>query len=644
MKRFLWFVFPMIAIGSSVFAQTQIGYIKTRGRLDSEGALIPGERLADASVTVRGRNSVNSDRNGAFRIQLSGPTYYLQSVQKQGYVLSDPDVLSRQYAYSKDPMVLVMETPGSQTDDRLAAERKIRRTLQRQLQKKEDDLERLKEERRLSDEEYRQRLRNLFDEQDENEQLISDMAERYSRIDYDQLDEFNRRVSALILDGRLTEADSLIQTRGTMEARLRLLRQHQSGIATEEAEIARYKGEVYRRKEMVAYSRDDLAQDCFNLSEICKLQHTFDSAAYYLALRVSLDTTNVAWKREIGHFLLDYQSRFEEALAYYEGALKTVLETKGENDQMVAVLHDDIGTVLQEMGEYQQARKHYELSLSILDKQVIPDVQTKSEIVLDLCSLDMELGENIVALSLAQELLTAVSEQTDLDQSIIANTLTAIGILYGYLGEDRKNLEYQQAAMAIWLRQYGENTPRVATAYSNLGIGYCNVDGGYEQGMEYLNKALAIRIGIFGEEHPKVANVYNNIGFASANHRDLEGALAAHLKALAIKQAIYGDVHPSVALTYNNLGSTYFGLQDYECALEYHRKALDIRKRVLEPESYNIGVSLYNAGTTLEKLGRISEARSYVAEALHIFEKTLPAQHSLISTAQKKLDTLTAGD
>jgi hypothetical protein len=107
--------------------------VKTKGRLGNNGSVIAGTRLPGATVSVKGGNSVVSGSNGTFSLAIPSSYYSLQNVQKQGYVLTDPDMLSNQYAYSKNPLVLVLETLEQQTDDRLSAERKIRRTLQRQL-------------------------------------------------------------------------------------------------------------------------------------------------------------------------------------------------------------------------------------------------------------------------------------------------------------------------------------------------------------------------------------------------------------------------------------------------------------------------------------------------------------------------------
>ena len=236
MKRFLTLSLCII-MSMMATAQTQQGYVKTKGRLSNNGSVIAGQRLSGASVTLKGGNTVLSKQNGTFSFPVPAQTYYLQNVQKQGYLLTDPDILSKQYAYSSNPLVLVLETPDQQADDKLDAEKKIRRTLQHQLQEKEDEIESLKEQQKLTEEEYRKQLQELYAQQESNEKLISEMADRYSRMDFDEVDEFNRRISQFILDGKLTKADSLLNTKGDINSRAAILRQHQEANAHEEQEI-----------------------------------------------------------------------------------------------------------------------------------------------------------------------------------------------------------------------------------------------------------------------------------------------------------------------------------------------------------------------------------------------------------------------
>ena len=57
--------------------------------------------------------------------------------------------------------------------DKLASERKIRRTLQKRLTEKEDEIEALKEQQKITEEQYQKQLQALYQSQENNEKLIS---------------------------------------------------------------------------------------------------------------------------------------------------------------------------------------------------------------------------------------------------------------------------------------------------------------------------------------------------------------------------------------------------------------------------------------------------------------------------------------
>ena len=147
----------LLSLSLASFAQTQQGYVKTKGRLGNNGTVIAGARLQGTIVTIKGGNAVLSGNNGTFSLSVPNNNYYLQNVQKQGYVLTDPDVLSKQYTYSKNPLVLVLEDKDQQMADRRAIERKISSSLYAQLQKRNDELEALKEQHKITEEKYRER-------------------------------------------------------------------------------------------------------------------------------------------------------------------------------------------------------------------------------------------------------------------------------------------------------------------------------------------------------------------------------------------------------------------------------------------------------------------------------------------------------
>ena len=60
-------------------AQTQQGFVKTKGRIDAQGKLIPGQGLKGAVISVQGRSAVlvNQD-NGAFSFSVTAPQFRLR--------------------------------------------------------------------------------------------------------------------------------------------------------------------------------------------------------------------------------------------------------------------------------------------------------------------------------------------------------------------------------------------------------------------------------------------------------------------------------------------------------------------------------------------------------------------------------------
>ena len=96
----------------------------------------------------------------------------------------------------------------------------MRNTLFDQLKKREEEIEALKAQNKLTEDEYQERLRQLYDNQLNSQKLVKKMAERYVSTDYDQLDEFNRQVQMYIEDGELQKADSLLNTKGSMDKRI----------------------------------------------------------------------------------------------------------------------------------------------------------------------------------------------------------------------------------------------------------------------------------------------------------------------------------------------------------------------------------------------------------------------------------------
>ena len=598
MKKAILIPFALImGIALQAQTQTQQGYVKTKGRM-IDGRLVPGQGLKGASVSIKGRTAVlvNAD-DGVFSFPVTESQFRVDSVRKKGYQLVDLDALGKTYRYSANPIYLVMETPDQQLQDQLAAERKIRRTLTRQLHEREDELDSLKKQQRISEEEYREALQKLYEDTDQNEQLVKDMVERYSKIDYDQLSEFDKQISEYILNGELTKADSMLRTKGDINERVALYKQHEAINAKEQAELTERQEQLEQSQALAIQERDDLANDCYRKFEIFKMQHENDSAAYYIELRAELDTTNVEWLNEAGIFLFRYKANIPKSLSYFQLALRQNNLVSEEGDAWKGTIYNNIGLV------YSQGLDNYEKALEYYEKALVLEEKT--------------FGEN---------------------HPDMAGYLNNIGTVFYHQGDFEKALEYFNNALSI-----SEVLPEDrGTIYNNIGSIYYSKYNDFEKGLEYLNKGLFIKENTLGATHPDVADSYNIIGSFFYDQHDFDKALEYLFKALSIREAVLGENHPDVANSCNNIAATYRAQYNFEKAWLYYQKALNITENTTGKHSLDIASYYGNIGTLFFAQGNYEQALEYTNQSLSIRNIFLNESHPDLALCYDQLGNIYA--
>ena len=489
----------------AISAQTQQGFVKTKGRLGSNVQVIHGTPLSGVMVTVKGRNSVVSGQDGKFLLVIPDNNYYLQSVQKKDYVLVDPDVLSKQYFQSKNQLVLVLEDKAQQEADRRAVERKISGNLYAQLQKRNDELEALKEQHKITEEKYHEMLEQLNRDQDDNEKIIKDMVERYSKIDFDQIDEFNRRVSDCIINGRLMEADSLLRTKGDINIRIRELNRHHNANKQKRTELER--SEASEKK-----NRDDIAQDCYSKFEIFKMRHQNDSAAYYIQLHADLDCTNVDWQNETGLFVQNYLANYELARFYYLRALHAATgytrlpmeEFLQQNPRKTENCWNNLGYLEEQLGDIDKSIMAYIMARTlwekVLDKKSIEYVR----LLTNMGVAYKKKGDYSAAKNLYYEALDSLMSHPGYYEETIT-LCNNLGSLY-LVDDVDKALNMFQMAQEQQEKYFGDSTPNLAVTYGNIAI--CKLkQKNIKEALEYAEKANRILTKLYGRNHPISKNI-----------------------------------------------------------------------------------------------------------------------------------------
>ena len=610
MNKILTLLFFLLATTFAFAQTTQTGYVKTKGRMDSKGNLIPGTRIGGVAIQLTGGHSTVADANGDFTLTAPDKKFYLSDVQKQGYVLTDPDMLKKQYACSSNPLVISMETKEKLADDQLAAERKLRRQLQKQLQQKEEEIDALKEENKITEEEYRQALQKLYADQESNEKLVSEMAKRYAEIDYDLLDEFYRQVSFSIENGDLVKADSLLRSRGDVSQQIKDAQKKAQALNEE-------KEKMQQAEAVLAADIEELGRRCYGFYEKFAAQYKNDSAAYYLELRANLDTTNVGWQLEAGKFIQEYLADYNKGLTYYQRALRQALAQNGEKHHDVAICYNSIGTIYVDMGDYKKGIEFYQKALAIQQSvygENNPDVAQSYH---DMGMGYSYLGEYKRAMEYYQKALDLRKSVCGESHPDVMDSYLNFGAFYAEQGEFESALDYFQKALSIGQTVYGEEHPEVAPIYHNIGLVYSNF-GNYDQALEYIQKCLAILKSVYGEEHPDVANTYISIAVVYYDQQEYLQALEYYSKVLAIRKSILGEHHPDVAQTYVNMGLAYSCIGEDNLALECHRKALAIQLPLLGENHRDVASAYTGIGFAYLNLRDYVQSLEYNQKALSI--------------------------
>lgn len=584
-------------------AQVQHGYVKTKGRIDNIGNTIAGKRLPGTTIKVDGHYIV-SHESGNFSFPVSKNTFNVLSIRKNNYILYDRDQL-RTYGYSSNPLIFVLEKPEDHNDDKLIAQQKISRTLRKQLAQRENEIERLKEEGRISRQEYQRLYNELYNDDRKNQQIVEAMAEEYASLDFDQLDDANRMIKTLILNGELQKADSLINTKGRIEARIASLETLKEVNQKEERTLKERENKLNKSKAVERQTLEDIAEDCLNKHNLYKLQCLFDSALYYIQLRANLDTLNIDWQLDASYFCHMYSLDFKLASFYGNRALSNSLLQYGRESSItakcycnladletnvdsifmfydkaysiysitkdssaVATIYNNLGDTYRTLGDYSNANIYLTRAYELYN-EINGNNNWKSAITLGNIGLVyMRQGNKKKAIEVYNKAINILNNVPDNEQKYLAEASIYIKKGSTYIDENNEEaIDYFQKALLIYKKIYPYNHPLIGEALHHIGAAYYKL-GLIDDAINYFKESL--------DYHAEELLGHNNLGVIYLDRKEFNLAIEHFTIALEIAESTYGLKHIDVALVYENLGNAYHEQDQEPLALAFYEKALQI--------------------------------------------------------------------
>ena len=652
MKRFYWLMMlTVMSVAMTAQTVTQQGVVKTRGRMVN-GKHVQGKGLSGATVQVKGRSAVVSQQNGNFSFPIPSQTFLVQSVTKQGYQLVDADDTKKAYKHSDNPLYLVMETPEQQMDDQLEAEERISKTLREQLKKSRMEIQRLKDEQRITEEEYRQRLAQLMEDQKNNQTLIADMAKEYAQMDYDQMDDQKRRISDAILNGRLTEAKSLLRSKGDMKSRDAEITRRQQAEAQRKAEIAQEQQNLAQSEAGTQRLLDDFASDCYEYYRTYCLENKHDSAAYYIELRAHRDTTNAEWQFDAAYYF-DKQNQFHQAESFYAQALKLYRRRAQQDPQAyepdVARTLNNLAALYNNTQRFTDSEAMYKEALEIRrrlaqqDPQAYePDVAMTLNNLAGLYSRTQRFTESEAMYKEALEIRRRLAQQhPQAYEPDVAGALNNLAALYYNTQRFAESEAMYKEALEIY-RRLAQQHPQayesgVAMTLNNLALLYSDTqrftesEAMYEEALEIYRRLAQQNPQAY---EPYVAGTLNNLAILYSDTQRFTESEAMYKEALEIRRRLAQQhpqaYEPNVAGTLNGLALLYSRTQRFTESEAMHKEALEIRRRLAQqnPQAYepDVAATLNNLANLYYNTQRFTEGEAMYKEALEIYRRL--AQHN----------------
>lgn len=645
-----------------------------------EGKHIPGKGLPGTVVSVKDKGKFLVQReDGEIFFPVPSDGFCLDSVNKKGYVLMDYDFIGKQFKLSDETLYIVMETPSQILEDKVMAMQTISNSLQKRFNQKVKELNELREQNRITIELYNEAMQELYSNQGNNQNLIMEMAEQYSKIDYDQLDEFYKKISEYILNGELDKADSLLNNRGDLKSEIAELKRLENANNTEEKEIKIREENLSKSKGVAKFKKDDIAKRCYKKYEIFRLQYQNDSAAFYLKTRADLDTANINWALDLGLYLTAYTNYYNESLLYcnralniaksesnlslmakcyntlgltyhkmedyatsyqyHSQAVETGIKATGENHPEVAQWYNNLGSVYISQGQYQQAFASCEKALEILLKSPQKDYIGIGMAYANIGNIYYEMMDYSNAIEYFKKSLESLHNIYGDDYHHIATIYNNLGACYMEQHDYKTAFEYKNKALDINKRVLGEFHPNVASCYSGIGLVH-QYQGNNSSAVTYYNKALDILQGIYGKYHRDISTIYGNIGAIEESQGRYNSAIAYYNRALEISLKILGEQHIAIADIYKKIANIFYIQNYYNLAITYYTKALNIYAECLGEKSSSVIDCYFFIGHIYEKQGYYSISLSHTFKILDIVLDTFGENHTYTATCYSTLGIL----
>ncbi|MBM4131887.1 tetratricopeptide repeat protein, partial [bacterium] len=262
------------------------------------------------------------------------------------------------------------------------------------------------------------------------------------------------------------------------------------------------------------------------------------------------------------------------------------------DDPRVARDHYTLAGLLRRLGEFDDARGHYQAALDIRER----------------------IGEPI---DLAASLTGLANLEYD------RNRLPEAAALY-------------RRALALTAATTGDDSPRYAAHLSGLALVHWRL-GQVDSACVKLERVVEIQRRELAPDDLDLAWSLSTLSRLYLDGVDLPRARELAEESLAVQERALGPDHTDVAETLDVLANLLRQDGRHEAALAMHARALGIWEKAIGKENPTYAMALDHLSRDLADLGRLAEAIAAAEEVERIFTATLDPAHPGLITSRTRL-------
>lgn len=282
------------------------------------------------------------------------------------------------------------------------------------------------------------------------------------------------------------------------------------------------------------------------------------------------------------------------------------------DDDDVAEINRNLGTIWLRKGKYEEALKCYEAALKTKSSH---SIETKKD--------------HVNLMSCIDGALEAVSELFGNGHVKYAKLLHQKGNQHGARSEHTQAIEAYVEALRVYKAQYGDTHLSVANTLYNLGVSL-NAKGSPDKAIKCFVKALRITKARLGDDHLDVADSYEQIAASNKLIRNYSEAVAYYEKALAVrKQSARGSDMKSSDIMFE-MGVLHSDDELWEKAETAFKESLRIRTIHLGSDDLLVAESMI-------RLANVYLSRNENTKALKYFEGSLRVHKSKLKSSDPDL-------